>query len=94
MIPANDIVKRIEEIKYYVSVANFDGALKRLIDLTRDFCQDQENTALLISSTYYVVYQSELNGVIDFKEAVKEKNGVALRILNTLPLITQNLSAA
>jgi hypothetical protein len=94
LIPANDIVKRIEEIKYYVSVANFEEALKRLIDLTRDFCQDQEETAITISANYHLIYQSELTGVVDFKDLLREKNSIALRILRTLPLITQNLSAA
>ncbi len=93
MIIANDILQRRDEIKQHVATANFDSAVKRLIDFTRDFCQDQEITALLISNTYYVVYQSELNGAIDFKEGLKEKNNIALRILNTLSLVTQNVSA-
>ena len=94
MIPANDINKRIEEIKHNVAVANFKEAIKRLIDLTRDFCQDQEDTAIAISANYYVIYQYELKGNIDFEKLLTRKNDIAVRILQTLPLITQNLSAA
>lgn len=93
MNPPNDIFhQRREEIKNHVATANFDSAVKRLIDFVRDYCADHETTALLISSTYYVVYQSELQGVLEFKEVLKEKNGIALRILNTLATATQNLS--
>jgi len=93
LIPANDILQRRDEIKHHVATANFDSAVKRLIDFTRDFCQDQETAALVISSTYYVVYQSEQKGVLEFKEVLIQKNSIALRILNTLSLATQNLAA-
>lgn len=91
MILANDILQRRDEIKQHVATANFDSAVKRLIDFTRDFCQDHETTALLISNSYHMIYQSELQGGLEFKEILKEKNSIALRILNTLSLAAQTL---
>ena len=76
-------------------MANFEEAIKRLIDLTRDFCKEEEkeNIAIGISTSYHIIYKAELKGTLAFSDVLREKKVIAQNILNILPLIDPNLSA-
>ena len=81
MIEANDILSRKSEIKGYVATAKLDLAVKRCIDFYRDFKVDDDDEAVLLSTSLYLVIEEEKKGIIEPKDAKFEKQKIASRIL-------------
>lgn len=81
MIEPNDILSRKNEIKGYVAIAKLDLAVKRCIDFFRDFDIDEDDEALLLSTSLYLIYNEEKIGQITSQDAIVRKQQVAARIL-------------
>ncbi len=94
MIPANDILARRNEIKDCIAAADMERAVKRLIDFARDFCAEEEDNVLIISMEFYYLLKKEKMGVVNNDDELLNKRRIAVKILNTLSMMTSNLAQA
>ena len=84
MITPNDILERRSEIKHFVATAKLDLAVKRCIDFYRDFNNLDDDDAILVSTSYYLILTEEQKGLITAEAARVQKQQVARRILQII----------
>ncbi|NUO02657.1 MAG: hypothetical protein HUU01_18780 [Saprospiraceae bacterium] len=84
MIPPNDILGRRNEIKDCVAAADMDKAVRRLIDFVRDFIEEMEDEAVLLSMDFYTLKQEERMATVKQDDLRLVRRQIAQRVLLTL----------
>lgn len=84
LIEPNDIISRKDEIKGFVATAKLELAVKRCMDFYRDFGIDEDDDAVLLSTTLYIIIDNEKKGQLTQQDVAVQKQQVARRILQII----------
>jgi len=73
-----------------VAKADFEPAIKLLIDIVVTFQPDLEDEAISVSSRYYRVKKAVNVGITTFDDSERHLNTIAFSILGILRTLTEN----
>jgi hypothetical protein len=96
MIAANNFTERSNEIRELVATANVERAIKRMMDLARDFCVDvcAIDEVTVISFNFSQLAIDERRGTLTYDDASTKRNGLIYRMFSLLRELESSLVRA
>lgn len=91
-VPSNDILRRRDEIRDYLSAGNVEKATGRFMDFTKEFYPASVDAAVLIKMDFSILKVEKNEGVIDDEKAGLKMRQIAKRILANLDEVMQNIA--
>ena len=88
----NEILNRVEEIKDHIASSELEKALKRLIDLVRDYNPQKQDEVILLSMRFYGLEKEILAGAISSEESKRVKNNIGFQMLAFIDSISKEIS--